>query len=201
MPDDVLTGSNLEVSSPVYTDSYVRPKDVITAGMLSQSVLNYGDRHVRRSGDDYLKVFANLLPTGMAWPREPSSVLMTVMKGLAQIFGTVDRRAADLLEIETDPRTTRELLTDWERNWGLPDSCFLGVGTTLAERHRLLLLKMTIQGGQSRTFFIWVALQLGYTDVNISEYAPFMAGVSNVGDTRSAITDENQLTGPFGVFV
>jgi uncharacterized protein YmfQ (DUF2313 family) len=38
-------------------------------------------------------------------------------------------------------------------------------------------------GGQSRDYFERVMAWLGYT-IEIKEFAPFMAGVSNAGDTR-----------------
>jgi uncharacterized protein YmfQ (DUF2313 family) len=143
-----------------------------------------GDRHVRRSGDDYTVPFAALLPRGAAWPREPDTVLMSLIGGLAQIWGQpVDARAADLLERESDPRATIELLSDWERNWGLPDPCF-GDQVSIAERQTMLVMKMTMLGGQSRAFFYSIAAQLGYT-ITISEFAPFMAGVSQCGDTSN----------------
>jgi uncharacterized protein YmfQ (DUF2313 family) len=47
----------------------------------------------------------------------------------------------------------------------------------------MLLLKMTMLGAQSRAWFQWVANWLGYS-ITITEYAPFMAGISQVGDTR-----------------
>ncbi len=143
------------------------------------------DRHIRRSGDDYAEALAGLLPHGQAWPRWPESVLMRTVRGLAQFFGFVDARAADLLERESDPRLTLELLPDWERNWGLPDPCFKQA-QTIDQRHALLILKMTLLGAQSREFFIAMAAWLGYT-ITISEFAPFMAGVSQAGDTRGMV--------------
>jgi uncharacterized protein YmfQ (DUF2313 family) len=143
-----------------------------------------GDRHLRRSGDDYAQAFLSLLPQGQAWPRSLRSVLARTCSGLAGFWGFVDGRAADLLERESDPRQTLELLPDWERNWGLPDPCFVQAHT-ISERRNVLLLKMTLLGGQSRQFFIDAAKLLGY-DITIKENAPFMVGVSNVGDTREA---------------
>jgi uncharacterized protein YmfQ (DUF2313 family) len=143
------------------------------------------DRHIRRDGEDYADALASLLPYGQAWPRWPDSVLMRTVRGLAEYFGFVDSRAADLLERESDPRLTLELLPDWERNWGLPDPCFKQA-QTIDQRHALLILKMTLLGAQSREFFIGIAAWLGYT-ITISEFAPFMAGVSQAGDTRGMI--------------
>jgi len=140
------------------------------------------DRHVRRSGKEYLQAFLALFPQGIAWPREPYTTFVKVCTGWVNYWGYVDGRAADLLERETDPRKTIELLPEWERAWSLPDPCFPDA-TTLAERQRMLVLYMTWQGAQSRGYFEWLMDWLGYT-VTIQEYAPFMAGISQVGDTR-----------------
>ena len=74
------------------------------------------------------------------------------LTGLAEYWGFVDGRAADLLEIETDPRYSVEMFSDWERNWGLPDPCFFRHPDSLSERRRILMLKMTLLGGQSQNF-------------------------------------------------
>jgi uncharacterized protein YmfQ (DUF2313 family) len=146
------------------------------------------DRHVRRSGEDYAEPFAALLPTGPAWPREPDTALMALILALSEIWGNpVDHRAADLLERESDPRETIELLPDWERNWGLPDPCFT-TPQTIGDRQKALVRRMTLLGGQSRAWFHEVADEIGYPLV-IREFSPFMAGVSNVGDTRNKTED------------
>jgi len=145
------------------------------------------DRHVRRDGDDYTQAFLSLLPTGQAWPRSPESTLYRAVEGLCRYWGTVDGRAADLLERESNPGTTIELLPDWEKAWGLPDPC-LPSATSINERQRMLIMVMTWMGGQSRQYFKDIAEWLGYT-IEIKEFAPFMCGVSQVGDTRSPPPD------------
>ena len=140
------------------------------------------DRHVRRSGKDYLRPFLRLLPLGIAWPRKGDSVLVKTCRGLANIWGFVDGRAADLLERECDPRFTIELLPDWERAWGLPDPCFPSA-TTIAERQKMLVLYMTWLGGQNRKYFIDLMAWLGF-EIEIQELSPFMCGISQCGDTR-----------------
>jgi uncharacterized protein YmfQ (DUF2313 family) len=141
------------------------------------------DRHVRRSGSDYREAFLTLLPNGQAWPKHAmDAVLWQTVDGLSQYWGFVDGRAADLLEIESDPRSTVELLPDWERNFGLPDPCY-AAPPTIAERQKELVLRMTMEGSQSRQFYIDFAAKLGYT-ITISEYRPFMVGLDRVGDSR-----------------
>lgn len=145
----------------------------------------------RRSGSDYAVALMALLPSGRAWPRDADSALGKLTTGLSQIMGYFDGRAADLLEIESDPRKTDEMLADWERNWGLPDECIQIATATEAERRAALVAKMTLMGGQSRNFFIALAATRGETNINIREYAPYMCGVSRVGDTRVLATTDS----------
>jgi uncharacterized protein YmfQ (DUF2313 family) len=141
------------------------------------------DRHIRRAGSDYRDAFLELLPQGQAWPKHTiDSVLWQACDGLNNYWGFVDGRAADLLEIESDPRTTVELLPDWERNWGLPDPCYTAP-QTIAERQIALVARMTLYGSQSREFYINFAAFLGYT-ITITEYRPFMVGIDCCGDDR-----------------
>ncbi len=140
------------------------------------------DSHVTRTGEDYAVAMQGLLPQGQAWPRAWDGVLMTVVRGLTRIWGDFELRASHLLEDESDPRTTIELLPDWERNWGLPDPCYsspLSVG----ERQNALVTRMTLEGAQSREFFIEAAANIGYA-ITITEYRPFMVGMDGCGDCR-----------------
>jgi uncharacterized protein YmfQ (DUF2313 family) len=155
------------------------------------------DQFVRRSADDYAEAFDGLHPVGPAWPRAEAptpgddsprgddEALSDLTRGLAQVWGRVDARAADLLFIETDPRFTYEMLEDWERAFGLPDPC-VPVVQSLPERRQALVNKLTTEGGQSRAFFISVAAALGYS-ITITEYLPFQFGMSSFGGPRGRI--------------
>ncbi len=147
------------------------------------------DKHVRRTGADYAQAFLSLLPQGYAWPRHATALLVQTCEGLNEYWGFVDGRAADLLEIETDPRRTLEMLTDWERAFGLPDPC-VEAPQSIEARRAALIIKMTMLGGQSREFFIAVAAALGYT-ITITEYLPYMCGVSFVGDSRGEFNPDS----------
>jgi len=146
------------------------------------------DRHIRRGQEEYAFALSNLLPQGIAWPRWPDATLMKVVYGLSGIMGWADGRAADLLEIESDPRATTEMLDSWERAWGLPEPCMYPQQLSFDERRRLLVLKMTLLGAQSREFFYGVADFLGYS-ISITEYRPFMVGVDRCGDNRTHQAD------------
>jgi uncharacterized protein YmfQ (DUF2313 family) len=140
------------------------------------------DQHVTRTGEDYADAMQALLPLGQAWPRDWNGVLMLVVRGLTRIWGDFEIRASKLLEMESDPRSTIELLPDWERNWGLPDPCY-SAPQSIAERQLALVMRMTLEGGQSRQFFIDAAAMIGYT-ITITEYRPFFIAMDGCGDCR-----------------
>lgn len=75
------------------------------------------------STDRYYQSLTYLVPTGFAWPRNPDSVLMRVLLGVASAFAEHHdwtRQSAD----EWLPHLTRTRLTEWEGATGLPDPCF-----------------------------------------------------------------------------
>ncbi|MDH4319864.1 MAG: DUF2313 domain-containing protein [Desulfobulbaceae bacterium] len=128
---------------------------------------------------DYLSMLQALLPTGAAWPRVLTSELSALLGGISEELARIDERAEDLLN-EADPRTALELLEDWERVAGLPDSCS-GDIDTMQERHEALEQRLTELGGQSRAYFIAVAERLGYV-ITIEEFEPFICNDSECGD-------------------
>jgi uncharacterized protein YmfQ (DUF2313 family) len=158
-----------------------------------------GDKHVTRTGDEYAHALQNHLPIGQAWPRAEESTLMKVVRGLTKIWGDLEIRASHLLEQESDPRITIELLPDWERNWGLPDPCY-EAPQSIAERQAALVLRMTMVGGCSRQFFIDLAATLGYT-ITITEYRPFFIAMDRCGDSRvygAGVTTDTPMRNEWG---
>ncbi len=117
--------------------------------------------------DDYLAQLQALLPHGPAWPRDAGATLTKLLQAMADELVRVDGRAIQIIE-EADPRTTNELLADWERVAGLPDSCVTAAQST-AQRRAALHAKLTTLGGQSTAYFIALAASLGYT-VTITEF-------------------------------
>lgn len=119
---------------------------------------------------DYLSQLQALLPQGPAWPRDPAALLTRLLDGFAEEFSSIDARGTQLLD-EADPRTTYELLADWERVAGLPGTCALlaGIDLSVEQRRAALLAKITERGGQSRAYFIALAARLGFT-VTITEF-------------------------------
>ncbi|WP_303905616.1 YmfQ family protein [Thiohalomonas denitrificans] len=121
---------------------------------------------------DYLNQLRALLPRGVLWRglRAPDTTFSALLDALAAEFARVDATAEALIN-EADPRTTLQLLAEWEAFAGLPDTCS-GLGTTIDERRAALVDILTSVGGQSRNYFIGVAGSLGFDDSAIAEYDP-----------------------------
>lgn len=84
---------------------------------------------------------------------------------------------ADALLREMRPDATHELLSDWERVYGLTPSA----DDPISLRHDRLIRKIRERGGLSRPYFIALAAAMGYT-VTITEFKPFTPGISCAGE-------------------
>ncbi|SNT29105.1 Uncharacterized protein YmfQ in lambdoid prophage, DUF2313 family [Noviherbaspirillum humi] len=133
------------------------------------------------SAIDYLRQLQALLPHGAVWPRNDDAALTRLLQAAADELARIDARSEQLVS-EADPRTTAELLADWERNAGLPDPALVvaGLSQSVAQRRTALVTRLTTVGGQSPAYFIALAGALGYT-VTITDFKPFQAGVSRCG--------------------
>lgn len=120
--------------------------------------------------DAYLSQLQALLPPGAVWPTDPDAALTRLLAGLSAELAEIDGRAADLRD-KADPRTSDELLEDWERVTGLPDPC-AGEAQSIEGRRERVAQRLASRGGQSRAFFIELAGRLGYP-VTITEFRPF----------------------------
>jgi uncharacterized protein YmfQ (DUF2313 family) len=132
------------------------------------------------TADDYRRQMQALLPRGLAWSLAPLSWLTRLLSGMAPEFARIHARVLDLIR-ESDPRTTIEMLAEWERALGLPDNCSNTLAPTLQGRRDDVLTKLVSLGGQSRAYYIAVAARLGYM-ISIEEFAPFRVGRSRVFD-------------------
>jgi uncharacterized protein YmfQ (DUF2313 family) len=121
------------------------------------------------STEHYLRQLQSLLPLGDAWTREEEATLTQFLYALAEEFARIDGRVDRLIE-ENDPRTTLEMLSDWETAFGLPEGC-LDVPDTIEERHNALHEKVTRIGDQSRAYYIEIADRAGYV-ITITEFHP-----------------------------
>lgn len=139
------------------------------------------------TSDDYRNALLALLPRGPAWSTEADAFVGQLLNVLADASLAIDQRASTLLD-EADPRSTLEMLSDYERVYDVPGQCGRP-GVSREERRAMVLAKMVSIGGQSPNYYVGLAKALGY-DVSVSEFSPFKAGRSAAGDD---LTNENWL--------
>lgn len=144
---------------------------------------------------NYLAQARALHPRGLAHVIAIGSEREKLWEAVAQLMGNVDARAGDAL-LEADPRTTTELLPDWERNYGLPGPC-TGLAESAVGRRGALWGRVTAQGGQTPAYIIEVALALGYT-ISIEEHFRFQVGRGRVGPGGTSTVPGSSWTYPRG---
>ncbi|MBL1321501.1 MAG: DUF2313 domain-containing protein [Methylophaga sp.] len=123
----------------------------------------------------YTDQLISLMPRGVIWDEitEHDTHFTALLTALAQEFARIDGRTQQLID-ETDPRSTFEMLFDWEQWLGLPGECS-AQANTLEQRRQAVWDLLTSTGGQSRQYFINLAARLGYT-ITITEFNPFTVG-------------------------
>lgn len=127
---------------------------------------------------DYLEMIWSLYPKGRAWVREAGGVLETINTVIAQECVYIENRATGLFT-EADPRTTTEMLEDWETDYGLPDTCS-PLGATIQERRAAVIFLRNFEGSLALSWYKRLAASLGY-DVDVWNWRPFVCGTSACG--------------------
>ena len=132
--------------------------------------------------DKFWQALVSLLPTGFAWPRNPASTLMRVMRGIAASFHE-HHEFARLTANQWQPHQAVTRLAEWEEATGLPDACF-GLNQDEATRRKLLLgrlrgptLEYTDSSPASPGALIAICAWLGYPLVTVVYNTPFRAGM------------------------
>lgn len=70
----------------------------------------------------YREQLRKLLPVGKLWKPKSSGTLMKLLEAIGAEGCRIDDRGVDLVN-ESDPRTTDQLLAEWEGWLGIPDVC------------------------------------------------------------------------------
>lgn len=125
-----------------------------------------------RSAIDYRDHLVHLQPHsdyfGMqAFPTDANSNWVQLLLAIAEELARIDASAGALLD-EVDPRTTTQLLDDWERVLDLPDDCFPAAQTT-QERRNAIIAKLNALGGTTITYFEQLAAAAGFSNISITE--------------------------------
>ena len=114
----------------------------------------------------HVDVLRALLPSGCYDPNAPNLNIELVAEG--NVLDAV-KVSADALLVEMSPATCQISLSDWERNYGLPDPC-VSVAQTVDQRRIALQSKISAVGGQTADYFISVADSMGYSGVTVTEF-------------------------------
>ncbi len=117
---------------------------------------------------DALAGYQAHLPSGAAWPRAVDTNSTDFARGLSKEFERINARVEQLL-LEMDPRTTTELIADWERITGLPDPCAEVAPTTIEDRRAAVTARIVARGngGPGVAFLTTVMTTLGYAEADI----------------------------------
>ena len=131
---------------------------------------------------DYAHFLEQLSPHGNAWKVRPDGVLDRLRQSLGLEFSRVTRRSGDLLA-ELDPRTSEEMLGDWETDLGLPAICLGGdPPTTVAGRQSAAFVKLTTVAAGNEPFFLASAAALGFPGAEIVRYGDPFTCISDCTD-------------------
>ena len=123
-------------------------------------------------------LLARYLPDGKAWNAKwiEGSNLRRLLKGLGKEFSNIEEQN-EWLRRELDPRTTLDLLPEWEKQYGIPDDdgVFIVEGKTVAERRLNLFIKEIMDGADKPEDWERIASLFGfkckvYPAINVSRF-------------------------------
>ena len=131
-----------------------------------------------RDADSYAREMFARLPKGAIWPVRFTGIWSQFLLAIGCEFGRIRQAILHLMN-ELDPRTTSDMLDDWEQAYGLPDEC-IAAPTTDPERIRRLLTLVTMKGNLRKRFIEGIVYDIG-VDVLLEEFAPATMGVLRCG--------------------
>lgn len=114
-----------------------------------------------KTPDQTTKSLADYLPGGRVFQAKNTAGtnLRQLLVGLAVEIARVDGIMNDIIA-EQDPRTTQQLLEEWESALGIPDGCFNADGT-LEERRSEVVIKLSLAINTAESF-VALAAEFGF---------------------------------------
>ncbi|USR40785.1 DUF2313 domain-containing protein [Ectopseudomonas hydrolytica] len=141
------------------------------------------------TANDYRQQLFALLPPGIVWNADPTSMLQRLLAGQAREFARIDERAQALL-IEADPRQALYTFEDWEASYGLPSACAPAV-QSMADRKAALIGRIVGRGGMTIQDYLDLAEGLGYAGAQVMEFREATVEVDTpTGHTGAVIGDD-----------
>lgn len=138
----------------------------------------------RYTADSYTNQILQLFPTGDAWDESRLGKLRDLSDVMAQELARVNV-STDAISIDWNPNATVNLLSDWERCLGLPDSCIADEDQTQQQRREAVVAKLNNSGYQTPAYYESLARTLGYSAVVI-EHFPFRADSGSANDPANS---------------
>lgn len=135
----------------------------------------------------YIRLLKDLFPQGWAWRIREFTVIDKLVGALAVEACRIEERSIDFLN-ELDPKSTFEMIDNWERLLGIPDECTpTDSDPSLFERRVRICQKLVTGGGQTPAFYQELAEQLGYDAdvIDVQNFKDFRVGQAVVGDRLS----------------
>jgi uncharacterized protein YmfQ (DUF2313 family) len=133
----------------------------------------------------YQEQLIKLTPPGAALPSQNDTTWARLLGALGIELSRIDGRMGQLIN-EAFPYTTYELLTDWERVTGLPDTC-VTEEQTVEQRQRAVALRLSTVGGASAQYFINLAAEIGFT----IEVETFVAMTTDTGYVEEPVYSDD----------
>lgn len=137
------------------------------------------------TADGYATQVAALLPRGRLWRAfRRTPILGAVLGAIGDTLARVDA-AIGSLSREADPRTTLQLLAEWEASCGLPDGCLPG-GGTVDQRRAAVVARLVAIGGSSAAYFVMLGQVYGYA-LTVEDVAPNRVRVHSAGAVPAVV--------------
>lgn len=151
------------------------------------------------SADQFIESLSGLLPQGYAWPRDPGSVLMAVIRSEAAEL-SAHTEAVHAAVRQWQPSTTVARLAEWEASCGLPDACFpsAAVSTRRASLLRTLrghALPLADSSPAAPGAIAQICADVGYPGATVAYNKPLRAG-QRVGRRLGALDGQLYITVP-----
>lgn len=124
--------------------------------------------------DSQALLLAHHLPVGKVWEKgfSPTSDIGKFLRGLGMEFYRL-QVLSQKIAVEMDIRKANDLIIEWEKSVGLPDSCFT-TNISIEERRKQVEQKLSRFGGvQTAVDFVRVAAVFGY---NVKIYPGISVG-------------------------
>jgi uncharacterized protein YmfQ (DUF2313 family) len=130
-----------------------------------------GNPQAYLTSPNFSQQFLSLLPPGSAY----GAVAQSLSFGVGDAFAGLRAYVSNITETEMVPATADQLLTNWQYDFGLPDCCS-ALSPTLPQQQADLVAKMQATGGQSASYFISLAANLGFPGCTTARFRPARYG-------------------------